>query len=490
MKLKDLVKNIEIIETKGDIDYNLEISDISYNSKNSTKDSAFVAVIGQKTDGHKYIKNAIENGASIAFVEYFTDDDIAQLRVSNSRKTLADLSNEFFKNPSLELNCIGITATNGKTTTTFMIDSIFKKAGISTGLIGTEKIQYKDTVIPTILTTPESRDLQEYTRSMVDEGVTDLIMEVSSHAQEMSRIKNMDYDIVAFNNISREHIDQHGNFENYSRIKSGLIKNAKSDAFAILNFDFPFIKNLKDNTKANVLSYSLENNDCMFGIANLDLTTGFAKYTFKINREIDKLDLKVSEINIELGASGYSSVMNSVVAIIVALIRKIDISIIQDALKEFNGVPRRFQMIYDKEFKVIDDHFANPKNIAVTMETLSKMDYKKIVPVYAIRGSRGENLIRECTEEFSKWIKDLKIDEIISTESSEVVTEKDFVTDKEREAFLSILKENNIKVNNYKRLDVSIKYALEKIEDGDLLLLLGCQGMDNGSKIFFELLNS
>ena len=486
MKLSELTKNIDIIETKGDINYDLEITDISNNSRESIKDSAFVAIVGKITDGHEYIKNAKENGAAVAFTEYFTDDEIPQIRVNNTRETLADLSIEFFHDPSKELNCIGITATNGKTTTTFMIDAIFKKAGISTGLVGTEKIQYGDTVIPTILTTPESRYLQEYTRAMADIGVTDLIMEVSSHAQEMSRVKNMDYDIVAFNNISREHIDQHGNFENYREIKSGLIRKAKPDAFAILNFDFPFIKNLKDETKARVLSYSLENNEAMFGISDLNLTTGFASYIFKINQPIESLNLNKGEFKIELGASGYSSVMNSVVTIIVALIRKIQITTIQNALKEFNGVPRRFQMIYNGDFKVIDDHFANPKNIAVTMETVSKMDYNTIVPVYAIRGSRGPNLIRECSEEFSKWLKDLEITEVISTESKEVVTEKDVVTEDEKIAFMDVMKSSDIDVKNFKRLDESIKYGLEKIEKGDLLLLLGCQGMDDGAKLFLK----
>ncbi len=485
MKLSNLIKELEILEIKGQVN-GVNIEDIAYNSKDVKEGSLFVAIKGHEVDGHKYINNAKENGAVCFVVEEFSNEDLLQIRVEDSRATLADLSHIFFNKPSEKLNVVGITATNGKTTTSFMVEKIFKDFGLETGLVGTVEVKYKDVKIPSLLTTPESRDLQEHTKNMVNCGITDLVMEVSSHAQEMLRIKNMDFDIVSFNNLSRDHIDQHGSFENYARIKSGLIKNAKEDAFVILNFDDEFIKNLGKETKGRVLSYSMDNKSCDFSIENLDLSTGFAKFDFLINKDIEDLDLKAGKFPVDLGLGGYSGVMNGIVAIIIGLVRKIPVVSIRKSLKDFKGVERRFQVIYDKDYKIIDDHFANSKNIAVTMETIEKMDFNKFYILYAIRGNRGENLNRESAEETAKWLKRLGINKIYSTSSVETVTKKDVVFLEEKEAFNKVMKDNDIEVVHLDRLDESCYQVLGKVEKNDLLLLAGCQGMDHGGRIVLE----
>lgn len=486
MKLFDLLSGLKTLETKGNIDENIEITDVQYHSGKIVPGSIFVAIKGHETDGHKYIQSAKDNGAVLAIVEDFIDLDFPMIRVEDSRKALADLADVFFNNPSTKLNVIGITATNGKTTTSFMTDAIFKEFGLETGLVGTVEVKYKDISIPSLLTTPESRDLQEYTRDMVDADVTDLIMEVSSHAQEMDRVRNMNYDIVTFNNLSREHIDQHGSFENYYEIKSNLIKNASEESVAILNFDEEKIKVLKDFTKAKVLSYSIENMEENFGFENLDLSTGYAKFKFVVNKDIDELKISKDAFDIELGVAGYSGVMNSVVAIIISLVRGIPKETIQIALKKFKGVERRFQVIYEDDFTVIDDHYANARNIAVTLETIEKMNYNNLHMLYAIRGNRGVNLNRESAEETCKWLKRLKVEKIYSTSSVESVTWKDEVLPEEKEIFHNTMDESNIEVEHNERLDDAIYNILPKVDKGDLLLLAGCQGMDSGGKILLE----
>lgn len=486
MRAKQVLEVLEVIDRRGELDGDIEISDVQYHSGKVKAGAIFVAIKGHETDGHKYIKSALENGGILAVVEDFVDVDIPMIKVADTRAALADLADRFFENPSRALRAIGITATNGKTTTSFMADAIFKEAGIETGIIGTVEVKYKDVSIPSILTTPESRDLQEHTRNIVDAGVTDLIMEVSSHAQEMNRIKNMDYDIVTFNNLSREHIDQHGSFENYYNFKSRLIKNAKADAVAILNFDEKKIRSLKDQTQAKVLSYSITNLEEDFGIRDLDLSRGFAKYKFIINRDIEELNIFKGEFKIELGVAGYSGVMNSVVAIIISLVREIPIETIQSALKNFKGVERRFQVIFDEGFTVIDDHYANSRNIAVTLETIEKMDYKNFHMLYAIRGNRGVNLNRESAEETCKWLKRLGVSKIYSSSSVETVSRKDEVAPEEKEVFEKTMAENNIKVYHHDRLDQAIYNIMDKVQKGDLLLLAGCQGMDSGGRILLE----
>ena len=229
MLLEKLLSVLSTYAINRDDVTNIEINNIHFDSREIKRDGLFIAIKGQLCDGHQYIESAIKNGAIAIIVEEFSDVDILQIKVNNTRSVLADLSSEFYNNPSEELFLVGITATNGKTTTSFMTKAIFDAYHISSGIIGTVEVRYKDVIIPSILTTPESHDLQMHMRHMVEHEVTDVIMEVSSHALEMGRIRNLKYNIVTFNNISKEHIDQHGCYENYCAIKSQLITEADKE---------------------------------------------------------------------------------------------------------------------------------------------------------------------------------------------------------------------------------------------------------------------
>lgn len=488
MKLSDILNNESILDTNFKIDGEKEINKIAFHTDDVVEGSIFVAIKGYITDGHKFIKKAKELGAEIAIVEDFVDVDIKQIKVKNSRIALADMAANFYKHPSKEMNVIGITATNGKTTTAFMVDSILKEDKRETGMIGTVLTRYKDVKIPSVLTTPESLTLQYYFRDMLNKNISDVTMEVSSSAQELFRDKNIDFDIVTFNNLGREHIDQHGSFEKYFHYKSRLIRYAKKDSIAILNADDEMIYSLREKTKAKVLSFSLENDKADFGISNLDLSTGKGKFIFNINRDIKLKDftMKKSSFSVELGSVGYSSIMNSVVAIIVALCLNIESATIVKALKNFKGVERRFELIFDEDFKILDDHFANEKNIDATMETLRKMKYKNLNILYAIRGKRGVEVNREITERLVKWIKILNPKTLSATLSIDTVKEKDKVTKDELSIFKKILKENNIDCKIYDTLEESINNSIDLLNTGDVLLLAGCQGMDKGAKFVKE----
>lgn len=485
MKLNDILKKVKIIDSNFEIGENLEINNLAFHTDDVRQGSIFVAIKGYITDGHKFIEKAKDLGAEIAIVEEFSDAEIKQIKVENTRKTLADISANFYNHPSKEMNVIGITATNGKTTTAFMVDKILTEAKKNSGMIGTVLTKYDDTKIPSLLTTPESLTLQKYIRDMKNHKVEYLTMEVSSSAQELYRNRNIDFDIVTFNNLGREHIDQHGSFEKYFQYKSRLIRHAKKDSIAILNADDELIYSLREKTKANVLTFSLENNTSDFEISDLDLSTGMGNFTFKINRDIEIKDLKIpkTEFKINLGSVGYSSVMNSVVAIIISLVIGIDLEMIQRALKNFTGVERRFELIYDNEFKILDDHFANEKNIDSTMSTLKEMKYNNLHILYAIRGKRGYEVNKEIAERLVKWIKTLKPNSICATLSRETVTEKDRVTDEELAIFKEILDNENIDYRIYDNLCDSIDENIDLLENGDVLLLAGCQGMDKGAGI-------
>jgi len=485
MKLTKLMQAIDVLETRGEKE--TTITGISFHSGRAAEGHLFVCVTGYKTDGHKYLAQAVQNGAAAAIVETFQDGfDIPQIRVANSRIALARLGAAFYGHPSENMTMIGITATNGKTTTSYMTNAMLENHGYKTGLIGTVVIKIDDTSIPAQLTTPESLDLQHYLWQMENRGVSHVTMEVSSAALEAHRVETVDYDIVTFNNLSREHIDSHGSFERYFEAKSSLIRNASEKSVAVLNLDDEYSASLVGETKAQVLTFGVRSREGHFYCKDLDLSTGRGKYKFEIRQafEARNVEFEPGEFEVELSVPGLHSVYNSMVAIINALLCGVSPATIQRTLRTFPGVERRFQFIYEGEdFSIIDDHFANPGNINVTLETLKFMDYEKLHLVYAIRGERGPTVNRENAEAIADWMARLELDEIIATKSVSHVTSKDRVTDEEAQVFLETMEKANIRVRLYDELPDAIAEALSRVGQGDLILLGGCQGMDPAAEI-------
>ncbi|MFR9296759.1 MAG: Mur ligase family protein [Aedoeadaptatus pacaensis] len=489
MILKKLLDGIEILDRKGEIDDNLDIPHIANDSREIGQGDIFVAMKGVLVDGHDYIQKAKDNGAVLAVVDHMTDDDIPQVVVENPRKALADLACIFYNHPSKELKVFGVTATNGKTSTAYMIRDIFKAAGYEVGVVGTVEVQYKDVSIPSILTTPESIHLQKHLRDMVDAGIEVVVMEVSSSAQELYRSRGIDYDIVSFNNISEEHLEQHGTFENYFHFKSRLIRHADEKTAVILNIDAPLSEGLMDKTKGDVLTAGIEK-DASIGIEDIDLSTGFAKFNYVVKEahHSPKWNLEPVVLPIELEVAGYHSVLNAMIAITYGLLEGVDGATIQKALRNFSGVERRFELIYNKDYMILDDHFANEKNIAVTLETLCQMDYKNLHVLYAVRGGRGAALNRDNALEMVKWMDKLPLKTFYATRSQEVVSSKDVVTDPELAAFSEVMKDAGYDVPVVDDLKSAIAKVWDNVGEHDVFLLAGCQGMDHGAKYVWETL--
>ncbi|WP_077075148.1 Mur ligase family protein [Aedoeadaptatus urinae] len=489
MILKKLLDGIEILDRKGDIDVNLDIPHIANDSREIGEGDIFVAMKGVLVDGHDYIKKAKDNGAVLAVVDHLTEDDIPQIVVENPRMALADLACTFYNHPSKELKVFGVTATNGKTSTAYMIRDIFKEAGYEVGVVGTVEVQYKDVSIPSILTTPESIHLQKHLRDMVDAGIEVVVMEVSSSAQELYRSRGIDYDIVSFNNISEEHLEQHGTFENYFHFKSRLIRHADEKTAVILNIDAPLIEGLIEKTKGDVLTAGIEK-EASIGIEDIDLSTGFAKFNYVVKQahHSSRWNLDPVVLPIELEVAGYHSVLNAMIAITYGLLEGVDGATIQKALRNFSGVERRFELIYNKDYMILDDHFANEKNIAVTLETLCQMDYKNLHVLYAVRGGRGAALNRDNALEMVKWMDKLPLKTFYATRSEEVVSSKDVVTDSELAAFSEVMKEAGYDVPVVDDLKSAIAKVWDQVGEHDVFLLAGCQGMDHGAKYVWETL--
>ena len=219
-----------------------EINNVCYDSRLVEKGSLFVAIRGFTTDGHKYIKQAVLNGASAIIAEEETPGiDAIQIIVKNSRKALALASANFFGNPEKKMKIIGVTGTNGKTTSTTLIKQILEKAGHKCGLIGTNGNMIGEKELDTERTTPESRDLYELLSEMQKEGCEYVIMEVSSHSLVLDRVAGLHFSTAVFTNLTQDHLDFHKDMENYFQAKKLLFSRCDN---AVINVDDPFGKRL------------------------------------------------------------------------------------------------------------------------------------------------------------------------------------------------------------------------------------------------------
>ncbi len=238
----------------------IEISGIAYDSRKVKPGDIFVAIPGLKFDGADFIPQAIECGAKIIVTEKDVKfpEDIRIIKVDNARRALAELSARFYDYPSRKLKLIGITGTNGKTTIAYLIESILKESGIKAGMIGTVEAKIAGRTIPSTLTTPESLELQGLLARMVKEGVTHVVMEVSSHALAQERVHGLEFDIAIFTNLTHEHLDYHKTMEEYLAAKQKLFKMLKPQGLAMVNVDDPQSKKIIESIEGEVAFYGLK----------------------------------------------------------------------------------------------------------------------------------------------------------------------------------------------------------------------------------------
>ena len=249
MKLCDLLKDIEVIECSADLE--MEISGVSYDSRNTKEGELFVAMTGYETDGHRFVPMAREKGAACVLCEKKVDDG-AYVVVADSRAALAQLGRSWYGDPAASMTMIGVTGTNGKTTTTYLLKDILEKTrGAKVGLIGTNQNMIGEMILPTERTTPESFELQGLFRRMADAGCTHVVMEVSSHALYLKRVAGIRFAVGIFTNLTQDHLDFHKTMEEYCDAKALLFNQCDNGVY---NADDPWAERLIRNAACKMVS--------------------------------------------------------------------------------------------------------------------------------------------------------------------------------------------------------------------------------------------
>jgi UDP-N-acetylmuramoyl-L-alanyl-D-glutamate--2,6-diaminopimelate ligase len=389
MQLKTLLATVPVREIIGPVDRAVE--SIAYDSRRVQRNGLFVALRGEKSDGHNYIGAAIEKGATVIVAERVdnpaaTGNRATRVIVDNTRPLLADLSARFFNYPAHKLKLAGVTGTNGKTTTTFLIKHICEKAGMRSGLLGTVRYEIGERVLPAARTTPESLDLQELLAQIRDAGCRAAAMEVSSHALAQDRTRGLEFNVAVFTNLTQDHLDYHGTMENYFEAKAKLFdgladQEKKTKPVAVINIDDRHGQKLlgRIGKDVAVISYGI-GSQAEFRASNYRMEFGGTSY---------QLDARGKSYLVRVPLIGRFNVSNSLAALAAANALGINLRQAVLSLAKSPQVPGRLELVPAKrQFQVFVDYAHTPDALLNVLKTLRELAPRRLIVVFGCGGDR------------------------------------------------------------------------------------------------------
>ncbi|EOU1647691.1 MAG: UDP-N-acetylmuramoyl-L-alanyl-D-glutamate--2,6-diaminopimelate ligase [Clostridium perfringens] len=383
MILKSLLKGLDYEVIKGNEES--KVQNIRYDNRKIEQGDAFVCVKGFKVDGHSFIGDAIKKGAKTLIVQedVSVQEDITIIKVRDTRKALAIMSSNYFGNPKDKLKIIGITGTNGKTTSAFIIKSILERAGFMTGLIGTIANYIGNKKVDAVRTTPESYELHELFKNMVDAGVEYCVMEVSSHSLELDRVYGVQFEEGIFTNLTRDHLDFHKTFENYYNAKFKLFERSNH---SIINLDDPYganiVKDIEEReVKTKVSTFSIEKESDFKAFEIKSHSNGSE---FKVNLE------SIEEFSINI--PGEYNIYNSLGCIICAYNLNIPMDKIKEGLSDV-VIPGRCELVAKEKnlpYSIIIDYAHTPDGLENILSTVKAFTKNRMISVFGCGGDRDK----------------------------------------------------------------------------------------------------
>lgn len=460
MELRAVVSGLDGLKARGNLD--IDIKSIESDSRKVTAGAMFVAIVGFETDGHKYIKQAIENGASAIVIQEGIkikkeelNDNITVIMAPDTRKAAAKIACNFYKNPASKLKMIGITGTKGKTTTSFMVKAILEEQGKKVGLIGTVANYIGSKSLgESSRTTPDSLELQKLLRQMVNEKIEYVVMEVSSQALKLHRVENIEFEVGVFTNFSEDHIspNEHPDMEDYFNSKLRLMQISKTSF--INSDDFRVSKICKLLPEKDINSFGIDNQ------ANLlakDITITNASVDFKV---------KINEKNerVKTGIPGRFSVYNSLAAICVATKFGANATQIKEALLKVR-VPGRSELIDNKKgITIMIDYAHSPESLQSILSAVKSYTRGKVISVFGCGGDRDRTK-RPIMGQISTNIADITIitsDNPRTEDPESIIKEIEKGANKSKGKYVSIIDRTE-----------AIKYAINMATKNDIIVLAG-----------------
>jgi len=472
MKLSKLINGLKFNGTPGDC----EIKSIIHDSRKVREGSLFIAIKGFETDGHDYILDAIKNGASAIVSNGRSIDNlpIPVVKVNNPRESMSQISANFYEHPSRDLNIIGVTGTNGKTSITQLIFEIFNKSGLTTGSLGTLGFATPSGMSTTGFTTPESVEVQHLLKMMKCGGVENAVMEISSHALEMNRVDDVNVNIAVFSNLSQDHLDFHGDMENYYLAKLKLFKRLPKSSTAIINIDNNYGRRICNAIDCKVITYGVH--------PNADLCA----VDYELTLESTTINLKWNGQSFEVNSNliGHYNLENILAVIATSLVSGISIAQIKTAINSQINIPGRMEK-YESLGKglVIVDYAHTPDAYSQIFKTIKNLSSKnsKIITVFGCGGNRDKEkrpLMGEIAGEYSNKVfitsdnpRNEKVEDICAQISTGFI-EENFEIELNREkaiiTAINLMDENSILLVLGKGRDDYEEIGNEKLPHSDI----------------------
>jgi len=470
MILRELTDGIKIKKIIGS--ENVEILGISHDSNRIRNDFLFAALRGEKSDGHTYIEQAVERGAKALLVEQLDDNlfkGVTAVQVEDTRSSIAEIAAKFYHQPTTELKLIGITGTNGKTTITYLLESILRAEGKNVGVIGTIEYRYSNKKISSNMTTPESLDLMELFRNMRTEGVDYAVMEVSSHALDKRRVHGCHFDAVVFTNLSQDHLDYHGTIENYFSAKRRLFtdvigESKKSPTYSVINIDDSYGREIAKECSGRLISYSVYDRSAMVHGYDVNITNeGLRAY----------LKTPWGALNIDSKLLGNHNLSNIVAAAAAALALGISSESVEIGILNVTSVPGRLEAVENPfGINVVVDYAHTPDALRNVLTVVRNLTKGKLILVFGCGGDR-DPLKRPIMGEIGRELSDT----VIVTSDNPRTEQSEKIIDQIEEGVLKM----NCANGEYFRIPdrrSAIGKAIEIAEEGDSVLIAG-KGHEN-----------
>ncbi len=447
MTLKELVKDLKCEVSENS---EIEIKGIAYDSRKVKEGYLFIAIKGFETDGHKYIDSAIKNGAVAVLGEDDIKGDFTYVRVENSRRALAICGAQFYDHPEQKLKIIGVTGTNGKTTTSYLIRQILMLKGFRCDLIGTNQTIIGDEAIESSRTTPESLDLFELFSKMADCGGEYVVMEVSSHSLELDRVYGVEFETSLLTNVTQDHLDFHKTMENYARAKAKLFAVSKSCA---INLDSDYADLCIENAKGNVLTYSIKK-DSSIKAQNIEMSERGVIFDIESSGETAKM---------RLGIPGEFSVYNALSAICACINIGMSIEDIQKGLVLAKSVKGRIEVVRtNTPYTVIIDYAHTPDGLENIISAVREFAKARVITVFGCGGNRDATK-RPQMGGIAENLSDIAI---VTSDNPRCEKPEDIITD----ILGGMKKDNHTVVVNRRE---AIKYAMQIAKKDDIIILAG-----------------
>jgi UDP-N-acetylmuramoyl-L-alanyl-D-glutamate--2,6-diaminopimelate ligase len=380
MNLREIIQELEGLTITGDT--NISVSMLAFDSREVRQGALFVAIRGHQTDGHRFIPQAVEAGASVIVSEEAppgSPPPVTWIQVTDARRTLAWMASAFYGHPSRELQLVGVTGTNGKTTIVTLLHQLHALLGYKAGLLSTVRVKIGQEERPATHTTPDPLQINEILREMVDQGCEYCFMEVSSHAVDQERTTGLDFNGGIFTNLTRDHLDYHSSFSEYLYAKKRYFDQLSRDAFALVNKDDKHGKVMVQNCPARTYYYSLRSQ---------------CDYTGKINEmHLEGTGMLINQREVWINLPGRFNASNLLAVYGGSVLLGHHIEEVMETLSKLSPVEGRFEMIHsDTGATALVDYAHTPDALAHVLETLHEVNVKggRIITVVGAGGNRDK----------------------------------------------------------------------------------------------------